>query len=214
MKKVFKRIGFVFSIIAVVICAVIIFFNLTHIYYNVLGPSMSPTLNDGVISPTECIDAVMVSKIKSYTRGDIIVIDKNQTDGNGNEKYVIKRLIAIGGDKITVRFINGYYRIVLIMAGESEEKVLEEEYIKDLSINQKLNNKFKTLIASNIYNTEGDFLVLAEDEVFYLGDNRANSSDCSAYGPIKKEDVVGKVDYIIYGNTNAYGQVLKQFFGW
>ena len=175
---------------------------------------MSPTLNNGVASSNECIDAVMVSKIKPFTRGDIIVIDKNEQDGEGNEKYVIKRLIAEGGDKITVRFIDGFYRIVLIKSGEIDEQILDEEYIQDLSINQSLYQKFTVMLANEPVETDGDFLILAEDEVFYLGDNRKNSTDCSVYGPIKRENVVGKADYIIYGNTNPYGQVIKQFFGW
>ena len=214
MKKVLSRIGFVLGIIIIAVCAVIIFFNFTHIYYNVLGPSMSPTLNNGVSRSDECIDGVMVSKIKSFTCGDIIVIDKNETDIDGNEKYVIKRLIAEGGDKITVKKVDGYYRIIIIKAGSSESELLQEQYITDLSINENLYTKFQNLISGGNVNVDGEYLVVGDDEVFYLGDNRANSTDCSVYGPVKRSFVVGKVDYIIYGNTNAYVQVLKQFFGW
>ena len=214
MKKVLNTIGFVLGLLIIAICAVMIFFNFTHIYYNVYGPSMSPTLNAGVTTPSECIDAVMVSKIKSFTRGDIIVIDRNEKDSEGNEKYVIKRLIAEGGDKITVRLIEGNYRIVLIKAGQTDEILLDEEYIPDLSANDNLNKKFQIMVENEPVNYKDGFLILADDEVFYLGDNRSNSSDCSVYGPAKRKDVVGKADYIIYGNTNIYGQVLKQFFGW
>ena len=214
MKKVLNTIGFVLGLLIIAICAVMIFFNFTHIYYNVYGPSMSPTLNAGVTTPSECIDAVMVSKIKSFTRGDIIVIDRNEKDSEGNEKYVIKRLIAEGGDKITVRLVEGNYRIVLIRAGQTDEIILDEEYIPDLSANENLNKKFQIMVENEPVNYKDGFLILADDEVFYLGDNRSNSSDCSVYGPAKRKDVVGKVDYIIYGNTNIYGQVLKQFFGW
>lgn len=196
----------------IVVCSIIIFFNATHSYYVVYGPSMTPTLNEGVLYPSESKDGVFVSKIKSYTRGDIVVAKRNDEE---TQKYVIKRIIAIGGDKIKIELIEGVNRVVLIKNGENESVVLDEEYIDNYEINKYLLDSFNSMIINCGYTLdENGYLLIEKDCVFYLGDNRINSKDSSSYGMVLKKDIVGKVDYIVYGNTNMYGQVIQQFFGW
>ena len=203
LKIIAQILGFVF----LTLCAVVIFFNLTHEYHIVSGSSMVPTLNNG------STDGVFVSKIKSYSRGDIIVADKGEKDEKGNNIFVIKRLIAVGGDKIKITTIDGYCRVVLKIEGE-QEVVLDEPYLLDYSVNNGLNVRFEKMISDCLLSTdEQGFLEIGQDEIFYLGDNRLVSNDCSVYGPKKKSLVVGKVDYIAYGNTNVYWQVIKQVFG-
>ncbi len=57
------------------------------------------------------------------------------------------------------------------------------------------------------------FYTIPDDCIFYLGDNRGGSEDCSQNGPNLKSRVIGKVDYIAYGNKHIYWQVIKQIFG-
>ena len=195
-----------------VVCVFFIFFNVTHSYFRVYGPSMAPTLNKNETLESECIDGVFVSKIKSYSRGDIIVAKR---EAGESFKFVIKRIIAISGDKIKIEEIDGVNRVVLIKDGEEESIVLEEEYLNDYSVNEYLFNSFNNMVQNGFYTLdENGFLEIEEGYVFYLGDNRKKSKDSSVYGPVKKENIVGKVDYIIYNNTNMYGQVIGQIFGW
>lgn len=190
------------------ICAIVILFNITHEYHVVTGSSMEPTLNNG------STDGVFVSKIKSLQRGDIIVANKGEKDTNGKDIFVIKRLIAIGGDKIKISQIDGRCRIILILNGTEEQVVLDEPYLLNYSVNNFLKDRFSNMVDNcNLQLDDNGFLQIAQDEVFYLGDNRTVSNDCSVYGPKKRELVVGKVDYIAYGNTHAYWQVIKQVFG-
>ena len=206
--KLLKIIAQIMGAIFVVICAITIFFNVTHEYHMVEGSSMYPTLN------YSGKDGVFISKIKSYTRGDIIVTKKGIKNANGQDVFVIKRLIAIGGDKITVRKVDERYRIVLIYANTDTEIILEEPYLESYSVNEVLGRKFFNMIEKCSLEIDSDgFLLLGEDEIFYLGDNRPVSEDCSSYGPNKRNNVVGKVDYIAYGGTNIYCQVIKQAFG-
>ena len=73
---------------------------------------------------------------------------------------------------------------------------------------------FNYMITKNGYELDSDgFFEIPQEEIFYLGDNRLVSKDCSTYGTKKQSLVIGVVDYIVYGNTNPYGQVLKQVFG-
>ena len=212
--KILKIINSSLFVMLMTVCVLVIFFNVTHDYFIVYGQSMIPTLNVGVTSAEESKDAVFVSKIKKVKRGDIIVANKNYGIENAEEKFVIKRVIALGGDKIKIEIINGYERIVLVKMGETEETILEETYLPDYSVNEGLKLRFDSLVNNNMYQLdEFGFLTIDDDKVFYLGDNRKNSTDCLSYGPVAKKIIVGKVDYFIYNNKNIVGQVLSQVFG-
>ena len=207
--KILKIIGQIFGTIFVVLCFLIIFFNLSHEYHVISGASMTPTLNEN-----STVDGVFVSKIKGYTRGDILVVNKGEKDINGQDIFVIKRLIALSGDKITVKEINGEYRIVLIYSGQEEQVVLDEPYLDGYAQNSTLYSKFNSMLQEKNYDIdESGFFTIPDGEIFYLGDNRIISQDSSTYGSKKQSLVVGVVDYIIYGNTNPYLQVIQQIFG-
>lgn len=212
--KVLKIITRILLILLLAVCALIIFFNLTHSYYVVYGPSMAPTLNEGIIDSNAPKDGVFISKIKSYGRGDIIVLNKNYGVEGSDARFVIKRLIAIGGDKINVKEHNAQYRIFIIKAGSNKEEILEEKYISDYVINVYLYNNFNDMVSNlNIQRDENGYITIPKDEVFVLGDNRGKSTDSSTYGSKDKRAIVGKVDYIAYGNKDMYLHVVKQIFG-
>ena len=83
---------FYFFILGIILVG---FFLSTHIYYNVKGTSMEPNILQETITYNG--DACYVAKNIPYSYGDIIVAEKNNTQD------VVKRIIAMGGDKI------GYY---------------------------------------------------------------------------------------------------------
>lgn len=213
-KNVFiKAVMYVLLSFVLVICCAVIFFNFSHSYYLVYGPSMTPTLNIGVTSSSESKDGVFVSRIKGYTRGDIVVLNKNYKVEGEKEKFVVKRVIAIGGDKIKIEEINGFNRVVLIADGKYS--VLKEEYLPNYEVNKNLKSNFDNMVKT--FSLELDingFLTIPKDQIFLLGDNRLNSNDSSSYGTKHKDSVIGKVDYIVYNNENMYIQVIQQFFGW
>lgn len=207
VKKVLAQLA---CVVFLLICGLLIFFNLSHEYHIVSGTSMVPTLNvDGTT------DGVFVSKIKHYNRGDIIVAKSGEIDEATNEeKIVIKRLIAIGGDKITVREVDGVNRVFIIYKDSEEETMLDEPYLQDYSVNSDLKKRFTDMVKNcDLSQDSQGYITIAGDDIFYLGDNRRVSKDCATYGPRNKSNVVGLVDYIAYGNKYIYWQVIKQFFG-
>lgn len=206
-KKVLTQLA---CVILIAICGIIIFFNVTHEYHTVCGSSMTPTLNN-----ESSTDGVFVNRIKHYTRGDIIVARSGEVDTQtGEEKIIIKRLIAIGGDKLAIREIDGYNRIVIIYNDSDEEKVLEEPYLSGYSVNFDLKERFYNMVKERDLSLDSQgFITIAGDDLFFLGDNRRVSKDCSIYGPKSKKNVIGSVDFIAYGNTHIYWQVIKQVFG-
>lgn len=124
--------------------------------------SMSPTLeeNDFLI-----INRFLYKKGEPQ-RGDIVVFRSNLRTETGKQKLLIKRIIAIPGDKIEITdgkiYING--------------NRLEENYIADEY-------------------TMGDIdLTIPENEIFVMGDNRGNSLDSrdGILGSVDFDTVIGK----------------------
>ncbi len=84
-------------------------------------------------------------KIGEPDRGDIIVFHTNLTTWEGEEKLLIKRVIGLPGDKITI--VDGQVFI--------NEELQEEDYI------------FEGYTSGNVEDFE-----VPEGELFVMGDNR------------------------------------------
>ena len=149
--------------IAVVVALVLIQFVTPTI---VDGSSMEPNLHDG--------DYLIMSK-QSYgilggepEYGDVVVVHTHLKDEKNHEKLIIKRVIGLPGDEITIE--NG----TVYVNGQAQD----DSYTKDQVTNGII---------------EG--LIVPEGSIFCLGDNRLNSKDSRAadVGCISEDDIVGKV---------------------
>lgn len=120
------------------------------------GESMSPTLSSG--------DVVLLLKTDSVKKGELCGF-------SWNNKTLIKRVIAVGGDTVEISAegavsVNG--------------TVLNESYISALSLGT----------------CDIEFpLTVPEGSFFVLGDNRAESADSrsSAVGCVDSEQMIGRV---------------------
>jgi len=200
----------------------------------VRGPSMMPTLNldYNASNPEQNQDIVYLNSYNKGKAGDIIV---DNYVISVEVQYVIKRIIATEGD--TLRIVvpdNPNQPTEVYLNG----KILKENYIKEahfsgfsfLTDSQKVNEEnFPDL--KPIGNSKDGTITIPKGYVFYMGDNRNNSSDCRGTGPRKSNKIVGKVDYIIrYGQDkdltendlfwsgvnaifNYLGESIKNFFG-
>lgn len=153
-----------FITLAIVALVIAIFLVLrTFVFFTVIvdGSSMNPTLQSG--------DVLVANKLCGFKRGDIVVIDSQQKASNGEQKLLIKRIIAVGKDSVEI--IDGVVKV--------NGKVIIEDYIfEDYSD----------------VDDDYDYFVVPEGEVFYLGDNRANSSDSRLTGTCKNGQVLGVVE--------------------
>jgi signal peptidase I len=97
-------------------------------------------------------------------RGDIIVF---MPPGGRTEPY-IKRVIALPGEVVSIHdgvvFVDGV--------------PLDEPYVSSPTAWRG--------------GTIDDSLVVPEDQYFVLGDNRSNSSDSRVFGPVPRDNVIGK----------------------
>ncbi len=148
--------------IAVLIAAVLLFFFKPII---IQQESMQPNFYSN--------DYVIVSKqayklFGDMERGDIIVFKSSLLDDNGNEKYLIKRIIGLPGDTLEIK--DGY----VIRNGE----IIQEPYVAQQGVSGEMSR-----------------ITVEEGKLFVMGDNRYVSQDSrsAAVGQIDQETVVGKV---------------------
>lgn len=151
----------VIVITLIVTYGVLYFVQISRVY----GTSMVPTFHEGNI--------VLVDKV-FYKRGepernDIVVVDYR--DANQNETFIIKRVVAVGGDHLEIKdnqvYLNG--------------ELLQENYIN-----------------GTMTNNEDMSIDIPEGKVFVMGDNRNNSLDSRRLGYFDfEDDVIGKVFFTV-----------------
>lgn len=115
--------------------------------------------------------------------GDIVVID---TDGvNGlSEKFIIKRVIAVGGQHVEIDYT--YWTVKV------DGVVLNEDYIKH---SPGLMNKGNFDGAEEVvtHPDGSQSFTVPEGTVFVMGDNRNGSTDSRMVGFLEEERILGRV---------------------
>ena len=137
----------------------------------VSGDSMNPTLKNK--------DRLLLKKYgatlqtEKYNRGDIVVFKSPLED---DKRLFIKRILGIQGDKINI--LDGKVFV--------NDKYIEESYVELGSYTEGL-----------LY---GKDFIVAEGEIFVLGDNRLSgkSNDSRSFGSISIEKVKGKVVFRVF----------------
>jgi signal peptidase I len=208
--KILLEVCFVF---AVIIAGMMCYMSIVYIYSPVLGQSMSPTINEYGNT-----DNVYINKYNKGQINDIIVVDTKEMRQN-EEVYVIKRLIAVGGQRIDIKLDENKYAVVYING-----VILDEPYVKNKEQGSDIKNpytydNFKNYVSSNMssidYNEEKGGLLIPDNYVFIMGDNRGNgmSVDSCKYGPVSKSNIIGKVDILVKNGENNISCVIDFFLG-
>lgn len=233
VRKIPKIVSIVFLIYVIIfVCFMIWYFDFRTNYYisDVEGPSMSPTINAEVSDsdPKTKQDFVYVNKKKEAQRGDIIVINVNTTGVKENDHYIIKRVIAMAGDKVTIKIADdGYYHVFVQYAGQEEISQLDEDYIKSYEswmsakpVHIDTNTFYEAEFYSTFISTGANVSVIdgvayyeiPEDSYFCLGDNRAVSKDSrnSEYRTFSKSKISGVAEIIVKNGAKVKG--IKLFF--
>ena len=132
-------------------------------FHKVSGLSMFPTMHDADYLITEKV----TYRFGEPKKGQIVVL-KNPRD---NSQDFIKRIIALSGDTLKVEnssvYVNG----------------------------QKLNETYlpaNTPTHAGAFIKEGEELKAGTNQYFVFGDNRNHSSDSREWGPVTKEELVGR----------------------
>lgn len=186
-----KLIASVTVVVAVILLACLTAFLLKTFVFEsipVSGDSMNPTLSGGVyeLNDDNTVkktlakgDTLILDKVAKIKRGDIIVFDKH------GEKNLVKRVIAVAGDTVTIKngkvYLNG------------------EELVEDYTMGSTY------AYGGPSYDETEITIVVESGHVYCLGDNRENSLDSRSIGTISLDDVIGKCILI----ANADGKLRK-----
>lgn len=159
-KKFFKEFcGYAMTVgIAIAIAFIIsLFLGCARVY----GESMMPTYHDGEI--------IWLEKVSDeYERGEVVIVNEGEMLG-GDDYFIIKRIVAVGGDvmrfdsKTDTLYING--------------EAVNEDYIAESSF--EMGAAF-----SKEY-------IVPEGHVFVMGDNRNYSYDSRKLGCVPVEYIYG-----------------------
>ncbi len=155
------------TLIIVIAVAFVIRFYLVQPFY-VEGQSMEPNFTDG--------EYLLIDEISYHfrppARGDVVVF-KPPTYTYQN---YIKRIIALPLEKIEFKD----NKVLIINEDYPEGKKLQEDYLP-----------------GDIINTGEEGPKLNDREFFVLGDNRSQSSDSRAFGPLSQKNIIGRVWFYI-----------------
>ncbi len=129
------------------------------------------SMEDTVMPSDYLITARQAYLFSEPERGDIIIFQSDMDAADGESKNLIKRVIGLPGETVTIRdgsvYING--------------EAIEEPYVKG---------------GYTTGSVEG--LKIDDGEYFVMGDNREVSLDSRDFGPISEDSIKGKAVLRLY----------------
>ena len=159
--------SFTWEVAKIVIIALAIVVPIRYFLFQpffVKGQSMEPNFDDG----DYLIIDELTYRLRSPERGEVIVF---RYPADPSQRY-IKRIIGLPGE--TIGIDDG--KVLVSNDGENFEVLDESAYLE------------------SSVQTAGDMvLTLESDQYFVLGDNRAVSSDSRRWGPLQRENIIGRV---------------------
>ena len=171
---------FCYALVMMVVLFVFVFRFVT-----VQGESMLQTLQNN--------DKLIISDML-YTpdTGDIVVIDTEGMSYFSSHKYIIKRVIATGGDEVTINF--RHWKVTVNGTPLKEEYVNREDSTSAmLSLNEEEFKKYGLTRTVEADDSVTYAFTVPNDMVFVMGDNRPHSSDSRAAGCMEEYRILGRV---------------------
>ena len=196
MKKKTAKIVDIILTVAVAICVcvtgVLLYRNVCYDEILVSGSSMESTLHNGDFG----LMKTTKSAINNIKRFDIVIVKVDSE--TSNEHDIIKRVIALPGEKIKIEE-NGDVKI--------NNKILDEPF---LTVKKSATFRLGAYACQNEY-------VVPDNSFFCLGDNRGVSSDSRTRGALAKDDIEGvlKVIYKVNcteGDSSTCSSIKPKWF--
>jgi len=158
--------------------------------YQVDGPSMQETLHNNdrlIVLKLSRTIARVTHRTYMPKRYDIIIFNSESILDplSGKSKQLIKRVIALPGERVIVQ--------------DNKVVVINKEHPEGFSPDSGQDYQKNLPPVS-----PGDVnLTVPDDQVFVMGDNRINSEDSRYFGPVPAHDIVGRLVLRIFPIGNA-----------
>jgi signal peptidase I len=181
-----KILGFIWDLIktAIIVAAIAFFIRFFLVEpFIVQGSSMEPNFHN--------LDYLLVEKVSehfkdNYPRGSVVIF---HPPGQPNQNF-IKRIVGLPGEMIFIR----NNQIIIQNQQYPKGVILGENYLP------------------NNVKTEGTLKVqLGTDQYYLLGDNRPNSKDSRSFGPINKDQIIGRSWLAIYSKAGPHLTIIPEY---
>jgi len=137
-------------------------------------------------------------------RGDIIVFDSEKS-----QKRLVKRVVAIPGDRISMRnnalTINGQPLDYAQLEGSATDSL---EDLLGVKHSIRTNSQYRNRLAN--FNP----ITVPDEYYFVMGDNRDNSADSRVIGFVPRQEIVGRTRSVVlsFNHDNYYIPRGDRFF--
>ena len=192
----FRDVTSIVMFIVVVAIGVWVINSFVFLSFNVVGPSMEPTLEGEGVSDRLIVNrmpltaATLTGKTYLPERGNIIVFKNPLRDNSsgGRDEYIVKRVIALPGERVTVHGCT-----LLVYNHDHSGGFNPYDTFKNLASDDKQIN--------TCVDGEGTDVTVPKGRVFVTGDHRVgnysmdsrNGDNRATLGTIPLEDIVGPV---------------------
>ena len=154
------------------------------------GKSMQNTLQHG--------DVLIISDLfYEPAPGDVIVFEDYSLEKEAYRKPLVKRVIAVEGQRVTVKR-DGIY----VDYDDNADGPLYEPYVytSDPDYEYRIVKVCDEISSLDTFgfNDEGYWFIVPEGEVFALGDHRDDSTDSRDLGTIRVDAILGKVLFRVF----------------
>jgi signal peptidase I len=200
---------------------VVFFFAVTFLFQNFVIPSssMASTL---LVGDHVLVERVTLSPSASWAaflpyrdlhRGEPIVFYKPFAEPNGEHLILVKRVIAVPGDRIHLRrgivYLNG---IVQNEPRAAKPNVANYDPYRD---------DFPSIPSANVpgvtaewsldlpTHIQGEDLVVPPGSFFVMGDNRTNSLDGRYWGLVPRANLIGRPLFVYWSFNTPEDQIYK-----